>query len=126
MANSSIAGRAHGATPTDAAPTTAEYRPQLAGMDGIHPEVARAMQYAFDNLYALRSQVQELQGAGKSVAGAVQNSGEGSPDGEGGKIPNHATGILGININAATDSSTLKNGYTLRYNSKTGEFEFGA
>ncbi len=33
--------------------------------------------------------------------------------------------IAGISVKSVTDPSTLKNGYTIRYNAATGQFEFG-
>lgn len=122
--NSSIAGRAHGATPATPESNDAEYRPQLTGVEGIHPEVARAVQVLFDNVYALRQQQQKADPK-KPDAKAATTATADAGNAAGGAIPNHATGILGINIKAATDSSSLQNGYTLRYNSSTGQFEFG-
>jgi len=33
--------------------------------------------------------------------------------------------IQGVKVAAPTDPTALQNGYTLRYNSKSGQFEFG-
>ena len=33
--------------------------------------------------------------------------------------------VAGISVKSVTDSASLKNGYTIRYNSATGQFEFG-
>jgi hypothetical protein len=35
------------------------------------------------------------------------------------------TDIAGIKVNATTDPLSLQNGWTVRYNSATGQFDFG-
>lgn len=119
MANKSIAGRSHGSKPPEPKPNTDQYRPQLSGL--IHPEAVRAIQTAFDNLYELRGQVQNMQNSGKSATDA---SAVGKDNASGSK-PSVNDNINGVKIKGPTDSSTLKNSDTLRYNSATGEFEFG-
>lgn len=119
----SIAGRAHGAKGAQPPAQEAQYRPQLTDLPGVHPEVARAMQTAFDNLYTLRGQVNALQGAQKASAAPAPVAGSGSPSPTSGGSPAAST-IGGINIQAATDSASLQHGANTVYNSQTGQFEF--
>lgn len=79
---------------------------------GTHPEVVKAFNDLHDNVYSLRDQVQKMQ-AEKPQPPASQ-----------GKKP-FTMDIAGIKVNAPTDSSSLQNGMTVRYNSGTGQFDFG-
>lgn len=134
----SIAGRAHGAPPPKAKPQTKEYRPQLEGLPGVHPDVARAIQTVFDNLYTLRSQVQSMavtanassgssaaSGASGTSGSTANGSGSGGSGSSGsGASSNVGDNILGLKINAATDPSSLQHGGAPVYNSSTGQFNF--
>jgi hypothetical protein len=127
---SSIAGRAHGAKPAPRTTMhTTQYRPQLTGLAGVHPEVARGIQTAFDDLYALRSRVDAMEKTSKAAGAGDASAGKAGQGYDAKSITtpanNKSTGLLGINIKAGTDPTSLKNGDSLRYNSATGEFEFG-
>ena len=126
-AKTSIAGRAHGATLKAPEPNQKRYYPQLSGKGD--PEMVRAMTTAFDYIHELRSQVATLTAA-KTVSGAAETakgSAGGSQDSKGGGKPAvpFNDNIQGIKIRATTDPSSLVNGATIRFNSSTGEFEFG-
>lgn len=122
MAKTSIAGRAHGAKPATAKPTNAQYRPQLEGLAGVHPEVARGIQTAFDNLYSLQNRMDTIEKGAKEASNTSAAKGSGKDDNS---TSSAGSTIAGINVKAPTDSSSLKNGYTIRYNSESGQFEFG-
>lgn len=117
MANS-IAGNVHGAKPAAPTPQTQRYYPQLDGIEGIHPEVSKAIRYLYDNVYELQRDQQAAAGAAKTPAAAAGDK-SATPD------PSYATGLHGILVRAPTDPSSLKQNYTIRYNAKTGEFDFG-
>jgi len=126
-AKSSIAGRAHGATPKAPEPTGHRYYPQLSGKGD--PEMVRAMTTAYDFIHELRSQVATLTAA-QTVSGAAETakgSAGGSQDSKGGGKPAvpFNDNIGGIKVKAPTDSSTLQNGFTIRYSTESGQFEFG-
>ncbi len=122
MANtSSIAGRAHGATPAAPKPQTGQYRPQLTGLPGVHPEVARAIQNAFDNLYSLRNEVQAMQA--KPASGSAPTEKSGGKDAKTGEAKGFTDNLSGIKIKAVTDPSSLQNGMVLKYNSSSGQWE---
>lgn len=112
----SIAGNVHGIKAAAAAPQTERYYPQLEGVEGIHPEVARAVRTLYDNVYQLR---------GDQQSAAVTASDKPNTPTTPANDPAYATGIHGIQVKAPTDPSTLKDGYTLRYDSKQGQFVFG-
>ncbi len=86
--------------------------------------MARAIQTAFDNLYTLRDQVQAMSAAGKASGGDGGAGGAKDASASGAKAFND--NIQGLKVKAATDPSTLKDGYTLRWNAKSAQFEFGA
>lgn len=113
----SIAGNVHGvkaAAAEPAEPQTERYYPQLEGVEGIHPEVARAVRTLYDNVYQLRG---DQQSAAAGVKGSTSASATGGTS--------QFTGELqGINIKAVTDPSSLKDGMVPKYNAKTGQFEF--
>ena len=79
---------------------------------GTHPDVVRAFNDLHDNVYSLRDQVQKMQ-AEKEKPAATES-----------KKP-FTLDIAGIKVNAPTDSASLQNGMTVRYNSATGQFDFG-
>lgn len=112
----SIAGNVHSAKPTAAAPQTKRYYPQLEGLDGVHPEVAKAVSRLYDNVYQLQGNQQT---AAKGAAAATSDKPAPAND------PAYATGIHGIQVKAPTDPSSLKQGMTLRYDEKQGQFVFG-
>lgn len=143
-AKTSVAGRAHGATPQIPGPAQRQYRPQLAGL--IHPEAVRAIQTVFDNLYTLRSQVQTLadgtaasssgsastssssttaassSGSGDTGSSAGTSGGSTSVGGSSDQSSSSFIGnIQGINISANT--SNVEDGATLSYNASIGQFE---
>ncbi len=78
------------------------------------PKEHESLQPAFNelhtHLYELRDELQKMQG-GKDSAKVEKSKFTGD--------------IQGIGIKAVTDSSSLQNGYTIRYNAATGQFEFG-
>lgn len=116
MSNSkmSIAGVAHGAKPAAPGKSTRRYYPQLDGL--VHPEVARAITTLFDNIYEQRD------GTPASGGGAGKTGETTSADKS--KSGDFVGNIQGIQIKAPTDPSSLKEGATLVYNSKTAQFEF--
>ncbi len=126
MANSkqSIAGVSHGAQPKGPAAPPRKYYPQLN--DSVDQDVSRAIQTIFDNLYELRGTVNSFQKGSKSAAPSTEGSSKGGANTSTGDLPssNFATGIHGILVKAPTDPSSLKDGSTLRYNAKSGQFEF--
>lgn len=124
----SIAGRAHGVKDTvdpNLSKSPKKWYPEVAGL--VHPKVEKELREMMDNIYQLRDENR----ANSAAIAATAASGGGSAPGQGGSssssIPESAmaTGIHGIRIQPATDPSTLKTGYTLRYNAKTSQFEFG-
>jgi hypothetical protein len=122
----SIAGRAHGAKPKTNKQQTSQYYPPLDGNPDVHPEVARGIRTAFDNIYELRSQVQGMSAGGTSASSSGSGGGAaaaGGGDG-GGSSAAYGTGILGIQYKAATDPASLQHGANTTYNSQTGQFEF--
>ena len=78
---------------------------------GTHPDVIQAFNDLHDNVYELRGQIQTMKAEKPAVATASRKA--------------FNDNIGGIKVKSPTDPSTLKNGYTIRYNSKTGQFEFG-
>ena len=125
-AKSSIAGRAHGAAPKAREPAGKRYYPQLSGKGD--PEMVRAMTTAYDFIHELRSQVATLTAA-QTVSGAAETakgSAGGSQDSKGGgkQAANGFTDNLqGLKIKAVTDSSSLQNGMSLKWNSTTAQWE---
>jgi hypothetical protein len=129
---SSIAGRAHGAKPKAQEPNQKRYYPQLRDIPGIHPELERAMISAYDyihetqqNVRALQAQVAALTAAGASGGTAKGNAG-GSQDSKGGGKPaanGFTDNLQGLKIKAVTDSSSLQNGMSLKWNSTTAQWE---
>lgn len=111
----SIAGNVHGVKPAATAPQTERYYPQLEGIEGIHPEVSRAIRTLYDNVYQLRGDQQSAAEAAKGGGAASATGGAGQFTGD----------LQGINIKAVTDPSSLKDGMVPKYNAKTGQFEFG-
>lgn len=134
-ASKSISGKAHGAKPTDTQKvSTQRWYPQLDGLPGVHPEVANAIRIILDQQYQGQEQQSDIKSSLKAVSDTVASGGSGSGNsGAGGApasesaIPDSAkaTGIHGIRINAPTDPATLQNGFTIRYSTESGQFEFG-
>lgn len=114
----SIAGNVHGVKSAPSAPQTKRYYPQLEGIEGVHPDVAKAISRLYDNVYQLQGNQQTAADATKSGAASSKAT---APAAD----PAYATGIHGIQVKAPTDSSSLKQGYTLRYDAKQGQFIFG-
>jgi hypothetical protein len=117
----SIAGNVHSAKPAATDTQTKRYYPQLEGIDGIHPEVAKAVRTLYDNVYQLRDSHQNAAEAAKGGAAASDKT----PASSTASDPAYATGIHGIQVRAPTDPSSLKEGMTLRYDAKQGQFVFG-
>lgn len=86
-----------------------KFYPQLPA--DTHPAVQDAINQLYDHVYSLRGENETLKGRlnATSAPSAKKFTGD----------------IQGIQIKATTDPSSLKNNYTLRYNSATGQFEFG-
>jgi hypothetical protein len=124
----SIAGRAHSAKISPPAPQTKQYRPQLTGLEGVHPEVARSVQTAFDFIYEQRNEVQALSAKINAMSGAAGSTGaagsNGSGSGAGSNASKVSDNILGLKIKGATDPSALQHGSMTTWNSSTGQFEF--
>ena len=76
-----------------------------------HPDVVHTIHTLHDNVFDLRDQVQKMQSDFKASGKPAKSQFTGD--------------IQGIKVKAVTDPSSLQNGFTLRFNSKTGEFEFG-
>lgn len=78
------------------------------------------------NVRALQAQVAALTAAGASGGTAKGNAGGSADAKNGGKpaVPFNDN-IQGIKVAAATDPTQLKSGWTLRYSTESGQFEFG-
>jgi uncharacterized protein YlxW (UPF0749 family) len=76
-----------------------------------HQELQPEWDELHSKLYDLRDSVQGLQNSQKTTTKESK--------------PAFTGDIQGIKVKAVTDPSSLQNGYTIRFNSKTGEFEFG-
>jgi hypothetical protein len=76
-----------------------------------HQELQPMWDELHSNLYDLRDSVQGLQKSQKTAAKESK--------------PAFTGDIQGIKVKAVTDPSSLKSGDTIRYNTSTGQFEFG-
>jgi predicted nucleic acid-binding Zn-ribbon protein len=75
-----------------------------------HPDDQKAFAQVQDHIFQLRDQLQEMK----------QSKEQGKTEKKG-----FTQELQGIQVKAVTDPSSLKSGYTIRYNAKTGQFEFG-
>jgi hypothetical protein len=127
-AKSSIAGRAHGATPKAPEPLGKRFYPQIAGK--AHEDVTRAITTAFDYLHQNQQTIRDLQAQVATLSGAAETakggSAGGSQDSKGGGKPaanGFTDNLQGLKIKAVTDSSSLQNGMSLKWNSTTAQWE---
>ena len=85
---------------------------------GSVEEAQTAIHELTDHTYELRRQMEEMRGQhAEAMAGMKKQVAKL------GDLLN--TQVAGINVKATTDALSLQNGYTIRFNSATGEFEFG-
>jgi hypothetical protein len=88
---------------------TKRYYPALP--EGTHPDLAQTIKDLHDHVYDLRDELRAVQ---------TKKAEETQPR------KAFTQEIQGIQVKAVTDPSSLQNGYTIRFNSATGQFEFGA
>ena len=74
-----------------------------------HPDVVTAFREVYNHVYTLRDEIQKMRAEKPSEPAR----------------PKFNDNILGIKVKAVTDPSSLQNGFTLRYNSATGQLEWG-
>lgn len=86
---------------------TERHYPQLPEK---HADLQEHFNQLHSNIYDLRDELQKMHASStKSDSNKPSFTGD----------------IQGIRVKAVTDPSSLQNGFTIRYNSASGQFEFG-